>query len=69
VGNTVFFDSHILNVSASAGEVKLKERSDKEIKFAVRYRSESDDIIKIKLEYGELSKTLDIKVVGVKRKK
>jgi hypothetical protein len=47
----------------------LKEKSDKEIKFAVRYRSESDDIIKIKLEYGELSKTLDIKVVGVKRKK
>lgn len=69
VGNTVFFDSHILNVSASVGEVKLKEKSDKEIKFAVRYRSESDDIIKIKLEYGELSKTLDIKVVGVRRKK
>ncbi|MFZ8805024.1 MAG: hypothetical protein ACO2PO_18885, partial [Candidatus Calescibacterium sp.] len=61
--------SHILNVSASVGEVKLKEKSDKEIKFAVRHRSESDDIIKIKLEYGELSKTLDIKVVGVKRKK
>jgi len=47
----------------------LKERSDKEIKFAVRYRSESNDIIKIKLGYGELSKTLDIKVAGVRGKK
>jgi hypothetical protein len=65
-GNTVFMDSSTISILTSAGEIKVLEKNEKELKFAIRHESELDDIIKINLEYGGLSETLNIRVIGKK---
>jgi hypothetical protein len=66
-GNTVFLKSpDEFSILTSAGEIKLLSRSEREIKFAIRHESELDDTIKITLEYGQLSETLNIRVIGTK---
>ena len=66
VGNTVFIESATISILPSAGEIRVLEKNEKELKFAIRHESKLDDIIKINLEYGELSETLNIRVIGKK---
>jgi hypothetical protein len=66
-GNTVFLKSpDEFSILPSAGEIKVLNRSEREIKFAIRHESELDDTIKITLEYGQLSETLNIRVIGTR---
>jgi len=65
-GNTIFLNSSTIQISSSVGGIKILEKNEKELRFSISHKSELDDIIKIKLEYGQLSETLNIRVIGTK---